>query len=616
MCGIAGLLSFDGGVESWTRDLERSVALTARRGPDAEGFWTDGDTCSLGFRRLSVLDPTPAGDQPMLSADGRFALVCNGEVYNYRELRHELEQVGVRFGSTGDSEVVLQALIRWGTEVLARFNGMFALAFYDRIERRIILARDHAGMKPLYVLRADQGVVFGSQYDQILSHPWSRGCAILRSSLSLYLHFDYIPAPYALHERVSSLRPGSWLKIDATGRSSCGRFFEFDADREPDLSGDEADEALDAALVGAVRRHMISDVPIGTFLSGGIDSPLIAAVMQKQSDRPLPAFTVGTDGGVTDETADARVYASEIGVEHHVRPIRDEAIPGLVEAAAEASAEPLGDYSILPTLHVSAAARRHVTVMLSGDGGDELFWGYAGRVTSVMRRAAEFGRPRLVRMARAAARGRLRDWEVAQPTIGDVYRAHQSFVPARHLRRVLPGLPPLPADFTTFDYAGSETDRTARWLRSVEFGFHLPRILQKVDRASMYHSLEVRMPLLDREVIGIAERIDWRTCIDIDRGTGKRPLRRALAARLRHQTSGKRGFTVPMGDWLRGPLRGVFEDCVALRPAIAGQPLDRAVLRRMAERHMGGTADYGWLFWRLLSLQLWSARHGARQASG
>ncbi|MGH7963151.1 MAG: asparagine synthetase B family protein, partial [Candidatus Binatia bacterium] len=272
------------------------IALMARRGPDDEGVWSDGRGVTLGFRRLAVLDLSPTGHQPMRTQDGRYVIVYNGEVYNFRELRQELEQEGVRFRSTGDTEVVLYALAHWGTRALSRFNGMFALGFYDAGERRLLLARDHAGIKPLYSMLTSRGLVFASQYDQILAHPWSQPLDISREALALYLRMGYLPAPYALLQNTHMLEPGTWLEMTSESRMRRGRFFAFPVYGEPNLRGAEAYEAVDTAVTAAVRRHLVSDVPVGTFLSGGIDSPLVAAKMRAVSNGPVRAFTIGTNG--------------------------------------------------------------------------------------------------------------------------------------------------------------------------------------------------------------------------------------------------------------------------------------------------------------------------------
>ena len=299
------------------------VSLMVRRGPDDEGLWSDHAHCAFGFRRLSIQDLSPAGHQPMLSADGRHVIVFNGEVYNFRELRAELQAQGIRFRSSGDTEVVLYALIRWGKQALERFNGMFALAFYDTLEKRLLLARDHAGIKPLYVLTTPEGLVFASQYDQILAHPMSRNSTVDGGALGLYLRLGYIPAPYALLQGSQMLPAGAWREIDAKGGMREGRHFNFPVYREPDLRGDDAVDALDEAITAAVKSHLVSDVPVGTFLSGGIDSPLVAAKIRSLGRGDVKAYTIGTAGHASDESVDASIYAREIGIAQvieHIAP--------------------------------------------------------------------------------------------------------------------------------------------------------------------------------------------------------------------------------------------------------------------------------------------------------
>ena len=368
MCGIVGQITFvdQNGVAQDEAIISRLNAFAARRGPDDEGFWSDGHCFSTAFRRLSVLDPSPAGHQPMLAQDGRYVIVYNGEVYNFPELRHELQQDGVRFRSTGDTEVVLYALACWGTKALSRFNGMFALGFYDTAEQRLLLARDHAGIKPLYYMLVPQGLVFASQYDQILVHPWSHDLRVSEAALSLYLRLGYIPAPYALLQKTHMLEPGTWMEVTKGGGMRSERFFEFPTYREPDLHGPEAYEAVDAAVTSAVRRQLVSDVPIGTFLSGGIDSPLVAAKMRAATDGTVRAFTIGTNGDSLDESTDAMAYAGEIGVEHFVEQATADISLQLLNDVVTACSEPFADYSIFPTLLVSRLAREQVKVMLFG----------------------------------------------------------------------------------------------------------------------------------------------------------------------------------------------------------------------------------------------------------
>jgi asparagine synthase (glutamine-hydrolysing) len=612
MCGICGEWHYQPQSGLSGHVVKAMTKMMARRGPDDEGFWSDGQQCALGFRRLSILDLSRFGHQPMLTRDGRYAIVFNGEVYNFPELRRQLSDKGVHFRSSGDTEVVLYALVHWGKEALARFNGMFSLGFYDTVKKNLLLARDHAGIKPLYYLLTPDLLVFASQYDQILAHPKRRELSISSKALALYLRLGYIPAPFAILENTYMLEPGTWIEINANGQVRQGRFFEFPPYQEPVLRGQEAYVAIDEAVTKAVRRHLISDVPVGTFLSGGIDSPLITAKAQAITNGKVMAFTLGTNGDRLDESPDAIAYAREIGVEQIVEHVRPEQALEMIDEVISACGEPFGDYSIFPTMVISKLARRHVKVMLSGDGGDELFWGYAGRFGSVLKIAQDFRVPYWLRKSRWVTNklfNRSNSNANLWRSIGDWYKIKHSHIWDDWLKSIFSDLPKWPENCAIFNYNGWELNQTAQWLRWNEFICHLNMVLLKVDRASMFHSLEVRVPLLDREVVELATQIDWRSCLDVEQNLGKLPLRFALARHVNHRTSDKRGFSVPMDAWLRGPLRQVFEDEILDRKDIVGLPVNRNSLRRMFQQHLSGKVDYAWGLWILLSLSLWEKRH-------
>jgi asparagine synthase (glutamine-hydrolysing) len=558
----------------------------------------------------------------MLTPDGRYVLIYNGEVYNFHELREELDAKGIRLHSTGDTEVVLNILALYGKKALGRLNGMFALAFYDTAHRNLLLARDHAGIKPLYYLLNSQGLVFGSQYDQIMIHQWAKCSQISTEALALYFQFGYIPAPSALLKNTFMLEPGTWLEANAEGQVKQGKFFEFPPFREADLRGPEAYEAVDAAVTKAVRRHLVSDVPLGTFLSGGIDSPLVTAKIRAAGNGPVCAFTLGTCGDHLDESAEAIAYARELGVEQTVEHVTPERALKMLDDVIASCGEPFADYSIFPTMLIAQLAHQHVSVMLSGDGGDELFWGYAGRLTSALNKSIAFrSRHQWIRTLRrgvgrflSAGKGHS---NLHLNSVGDRYRAVHMRIAEGDLAEIFPDLPKLSADFSLFTYNGCEPTRTAQWLRWNEFVGHLTMVLLKVDRASMYHSLEVRVPLLDREVIDVALRVDWGSCLDLERRVGKIPLRAALARHVRHQTAMKRGFEVPMDAWLRGPLKGIFEEAVLERRELLGMGFNRQALQNYFKKHINGQCNYARGLWTLLSLALWERKfygHKARMA--
>lgn len=613
MCGIAGELLRKS--NSCTADWGHISTMMRNRGPDDHGIWASDDgLCTLVFRRLSILDLSPTGHQPMISSDGRHAMVFNGEIYNYREIREVLKSRGATFQSTGDSEVVLRALIEWGPRALERFNGMFALGFYDKAERKLLLARDHAGIKPLYYLERPGGVVFASQYDQILAHPLSRGLPLSREAVGLYLRLAYIPAPFAWLQHTYMLEPGCWMEFCADGRSTKGRFFEFPSQETGRITGHEAVETLDQAIASAVKRQLVSDVPVGAFLSGGIDSPLVIAKMRAADNRPIRAFTIGTGGDRTDESADAAIYARELGVDHVIEHVQPEDAVSMLDDVISACGEPFGDYSIFPTMLVSRIASRGYKVMLSGDGGDELFWGYAKRFASLIGQSRGFRSSHGLRKVRWGIRktlgvGSISYETVRYRTLGDWQRDKHTHLKEPLLSKIFPDMPSWPRSYSVFDYDGWDTDQTARWLRWNEFTSHLTMVLLKVDRASMFHSLEVRVPLLDREVISAAAKIDWAACLDLESGQGKLPLRQILRRHVKHQSQSKRGFEVPMGKWLRTSLRPIFEDTLLSCDELAGMEINRKALRSLFELHLRNASDYSWGLWPLLSLALWEQRN-------
>jgi len=610
MCGIAGELRFNLGPSQ--ANWEVISEIMSRRGPDDSGTWRD-EYCDLVFRRLSILDLSKAGHQPMVSEDGRYILVFNGEVYNFTELRRHLEQRGVRFRSHSDSEVVLYALVEWGRSALDRFNGMFALGFYDARECTLFLARDHAGIKPLYYLQHSAGLVFASQYDQLLAHPWSESLSFSPAAATLYLHLAFVPAPYGILENTYMLEPGSWLEVSSDGKISQGSYYEFPGNQATVLKGQEAFDAVDAAITAAVKRQLVSDVPIGAFLSGGVDSPLICAKMHEVTESGMSAFTIGTGGGIADESQDAIRYARELGIEQIVKHMVTDDAVNMLEDVVSACGEPFGDFSIFPTILVSKLARENYTVMLSGDGGDELFWGYSQRFGQLMDGVGDFrfSRPwrlglnkfrRLVRLPQTGSH--------LHCSLGDWQREIHTHLPSAWLRKVFPHMSAWPVDYDIYDYSGCDPDEAGQWVRKNEFVSHLTYVLLKVDRASMYNSMEVRVPLLDRGVIDIAARVDWKTCFDPLKRIGKIPLRNSLARYLPFQTSAKKGFEPPMGKWLRTSLRPVIEEILLTRETLAGVGVDRKALHALYREHLSGSQNYGWGLWPLLSLALWEERYG------
>lgn len=579
MCGIAGEIVFNGhplhSLTSWSRLVDRMW----RRGPDSSGVWTDHHTAVLGCCRLAVMDTAERANLPIRSEDGRFVLAYNGEIYQSGNLEKELRRRGWQFRTRSDAEVVLASLAEFGVDALEKFNGIFALALFDARERRLTLARDHAGIKPLYVLHHRQGAIFGSELELLLDTGPGREQPVDPDAMAMYLRLGHVPAPRTMLRDVSMLEPGTWQSYSADGQIKKGRHFTFPLETDRKIKRCDAEPAIEAALSSAIRRQLVCDVPVGCFLSGGIDSPLIAAIGARELDRPLDTFSIATDDAAFDESVEAERYAAAIGSRHHVITMTESNAQQLLTQTVAAMREPMADEGMLPTLLVSQAARERVTVALSGEGGDELFFGY------VARQCAMLGAP-------------------APTDRNDCYARNLNDFPRELFERCFPETPWWPSGATV---SGLELapDEWVDWLRHAEFCGYLPYILLKTDRASMFHSLEVRVPYLDREVIDVALSIDPEVMIDPAAGIGKKPLRAILRRLTGIETAGKRGFSVPVDDWIRGPLRDGVMTSLDRLAGLDDFPINRRALRQVVRDHMEGRGDAGTVIWRLLVLDLW-----------
>ena len=610
MCGFVGVVSYEP-ASSNARTVQALTSLLERRGPDDEGQWSD-EHAALGFRRLAVLDLSPAGHQPMETPDGRWVLVFNGEVYNFRDLRSDLEDQGVRFRSDSDTEVVLHALIQWGEDALRRFNGMFAIAFYDTLTRSLLLARDPMGIKPLYWMLHPKGIVFSSQYDAVIRHPWCDRQRLRADVAALYLQFGYVPSPYGLVEGTGQIPAGSMMRWSPERGANISSYTSWPQRPTRYLSSVDAESAVHQAIQRSIQRQLVADVPVGTFLSGGIDSPLVTAVSRAQAQRRIPSFTIGSDNSTFDETDQARVYSHHLDVEHIVRTITERDALDLFDDVLNAFGEPFGDYSAFPTMLVSRLARERVTVALSGDGADELFYGYP-RTWTILRWRRCFALPPIGRRVLRKSMSHLPRYRppggTLLPTIGAMYANTQSEFAGSELGKLAPGLGSPPADFGLYDLDGVPTaDDLAQWLRWNEIRGHLEKMLIKVDRTSMHESLEVRVPFLDRDVTSAALALDPFSCMD---GTlGKLPLRRELDRYVPPAlvSRPKRGFSVPLGEWLLGGLHDRFQDRVLENPIVFGDAFDNEYIRCILDDHRSHRNRTQQL-WNLLTLQEWADRH-------
>jgi asparagine synthase (glutamine-hydrolysing) len=610
MCGICGLVNPSTAVGANSTTVAAMTVDLERRGPDDLGQWQDESSRTvLGFRRLSIIDLSPAGHQPMSSADGRDVIVFNGEIYNHTDLRGELAASGVAFRSRSDTEVLLEALRHWGLDAtLPRLRGMFAFAWYRPEGRRLVLARDHVGIKPLYyaVEPRGPGVAFSSRYDSLFRTGWLDRDAVDPAALRAYLHHRRVPAPAALHRGAAQVAPGGYVVAGPGGIEDEVRWWRL-GEGSAELRGDDAVEATAEAVERSVRRHLVSDVPVGVFLSAGVDSPLVAGTAARVADRPMRSFTIGVPGWEGDEGPAAEALAGPLGLEHRTRSVGPPST-GEVHDLLAALHEPVNDLSILPTLSVSRFARTEVTVALSGDGGDELFFGYARPwATDAHRLLWRLPRPaRRVPVGVLSRTGRLRYRATLHQDPGAYYRAMHRSTDEPTLAAVAPGLEGAPEP-DPFRYPGRLDRRTlATFGRSIDAEVQLNRILTKVDMASMQHSLEVRVPLLDPDVIATSLRIDPAWTMAQPR---TKPVLRTLLDRL--VPSGlvpeqKRGFTVPLADWLSGPLSPLVEDTLAGDLWPTGV-FDADAVQRCWQEHRTGR-QRTILLWGVLVLQWWGAR--------
>lgn len=662
MCGIAGMLDPNG-----RRDGRRLVDLVSdmtaqlrHRGPDSEGLWSDDNVgLTLGHRRLAIVDLSEEGHQPMVSASGRFVIAFNGEIYNFLELRHGLRTLGCTFRGHSDTEVLLAGIERLGlTAALDRAVGMFAFALWDKAEKRLHLVRDRLGKKPLHYGWIDGAFVFASELKALVRHPGFSG-ELDRGALALFLRYQYVPAPWTIWRGLYKLPPGAILNIDldaasrsepATGPEPVSRYWSAKSVAEEgqaaplDLPDGKLLDIVEETLARAVGQRMIADVPLGAFLSGGIDSSLVAALMQRQSDRPVKTFTIGFDNGFYNEADAARAVATHLGTEHHELVVEPSDALSIIPLLAEIYDEPFADPSAVPTLQVARMARRDVTVCLSGDGGDEMFAGYGryalasrlGRgvdaIPAWMRHATARGIAGMpIGLLDVAARclgGRSIDG-LRGGHSGDRLRKMADLLAISDRDALYRGLlsltqtpemwlcdgVELPSAFTDPDAQPAFADPIARMMYFDMIAYLPDDILVKIDRASMAVSLEARAPLLDQRVVELA----WRLPVSFLRrdGKGKWPLRqlfmRYLPPALAHRP--KQGFMMPIGEWLRGPLRDWAENLLDAGRLAEEGFIRPEPIRAMWAEHLAGRRNFGAHLWTVAMFQSWRETWSAKAGS-
>ncbi len=639
MCGIAGAVRFRPGA----MDRAAFAAILAKlshRGPDDEGIWNEGGAW-LGQRRLAIIDLSQAGHQPMISACGRWVITINGEIYNYRSLRREVEAAAnIRWRGDSDSEVVLEAIAAFGFEAaLAKTIGMFALAAYDRTEKRLVLARDRFGEKPLYYSSGPEGITFASELTALAAAS-DQNLGLSRAAMGLFFRLGYVPAPLSIYEQVAKLPPGCWLEWRAGGEARVAPYWRLAEVVEtgratPFTDPEAATEELDALLRQVVGEQMMSDVPLGVFLSGGIDSSTVTAIMRQVSRAPVKTFTIGFDSPQFNEAEHASAVARHLQTDHTEHYVSAADAQAVVPRLGGLYDEPFADASQIPTVLLAAMARRHVTVCLTGDGGDEMFAGYvrypgvprlwrairglplrscaakliAATPLSVLDAGLGFLGPLA---GRYASRGRLgasvrraAGW-IDAASEEELYERTMSAWsdPAQLLGEASPPpawRPPPPT------FAGSLD--AMQWRDSVDY---LPGdILAKVDRAAMAVSLETRVPLLDPRIADFA----WRApaSMKIRDGAGKWLLREVLHRYVPRALieRPKVGFTPPLHDWLTGDLRDWAESLISPARLAAQGLIDPKPIGRLWKRYLAGDSASDHKVWTVLMFQAWMAARAA-----
>lgn len=642
MCGIAGLIDVSSrgdrpGLEGRARAMAESLR---HRGPDQQGVWTDEAAgLAFSFRRLAIRDLSPAGHQPMVSASGRFVIAFNGEIYSQDAIQRDLEARGVVFRGHSDTEVMLESFAAFGVaRTVERLIGMFAIALWDREEQTLVLIRDRLGIKPLYWGQFGGLFMFGSELKALRAVPgWPT--EIDRDSAAAYLRHAYVPGPHTIYKGVKKLPPGAVLTLRRDAEPEVAPYWDAravvgKAVRERfDLSDADAADRLEALLKDAVGRRLVSDVPLGAFLSGGIDSSTVVALMQAQSTRPIRTFTIGFGEEAYDEARHAKAVAAHLGTDHtelYVDPGHAQAV---IPSLPDWYDEPFADVSQIPTYLVSEMTRRHVTVALSGDGGDELFagytryafaqnlWGHVGRIPMPLRRLAAGAirgvppglwdallapLPRNLMSGRAGDRMHKLAGVMGESSGDSYYRALISqwkdpdvMVRGGRERRGILWDEGVAADVPNF----------VERMQFRDLVTYLPDdILAKVDRASMAVALEARVPLLDHRVVDFAFRLPLRQ--KLRNGRGKWLLRQVL---YRHVPADlverpKMGFGVPIDSWLRGPLRDWAESLLAERRLADGGIVDPAPVRALWADHLAGRRNAQYPIWVVLMLEAWRER--------
>lgn len=636
MCGLTGFLSKKSLTDvSLQSQAARMNDVIAHRGPDGDGFWVDASAgVSLAHRRLAIVDLSANGDQPMISSCGNLVMVYNGEVYNRRELADELKNIQLK--GTSDSEVILESFSQQGIrKTVEKLIGMFAIVVWNRRERTLTLIRDRLGIKPLYWAKTEGSFLFGSELKALKQHP-DFPDRISNSALTNYMRTGHMSAPDTIYRDVYQLEPGHILTTQIGSDPKQEKFWSLDNVVEQSAqnpfagSEQEAVTELENLLTDAVTRRMVSDVPLGAFLSGGIDSSCVAALMQRSSSTPIKTFTIGFDAENYNEAEHAAAVAKHIGTDHTELYLNAQETMDIIPKLTSMHDEPFADASQIPTFLLSRLTRDHVTVALSGDGGDELFTGYSRYFDTYKYRHLTI-QPNALRKLEATILDSLSEKRLEKingllPSalrrnmVGDKLKLLKIILRDGNFTSLYQSALSLNKNPCDLLVTGVDEEKkpwaTARNIKFkneyeimqyIDTLDYLPNdILTKVDRASMAASLEARVPLLDHRVVEFAWRLPQNCKVQKDQG--KRILRRVLYRHVPPELIDrpKMGFGVPIGDWLKGPLNDWAEDLLSVSSLTETQILNPVPIRKMWTEHLQGKRDWQYGLWTILSLQAWA----------
>lgn len=614
MCGIFGELSLKDTLLEKSKFLNL-LELSKNRGPDKQGYFSNNSYLQLGFNRLSIIDLSDNGDQPIFSRDKKFIMIFNGEIYNYLSLKIKLEMNGAMFNGHSDSEVLITCFQYYGIDkTLEIIDGMFSIALFDNFEKKLHLIRDFAGIKPLHFGFNNRVVVFASQYNQIAKHPEFSDNSYNYDVLKLYLTQHFIPSPFGLIKDTYQVLPGEIITFSLDGGKIKKRYWELPRRVTPTIfNQEEAVNEVELSINESIKKQMISDVPLGVFLSGGIDSTLISLLAKKNTNNALKSFTIGSNSRIHDESENARENAKKIGLSFEIGIMNSTIAKNKIDQIGSSITEPFADLSLIPTYYVSNMAKKNVTVILSGDGADELFFGY-DRFSSIVKNFRIQKYPYWLKyFIYGFDKILFNNDHINSNSLFDLPGNAQLYLqqrfPSDLLNLILPELKniSIPNNFDIYNYKYPKTKSDLlQFMRYAEFYGMMQKTLRKVDMASMHNSLEVRLPFLNKNFLETALKID--PFLSFNRQIENKNILREIIKRKNKNLKlekAKKGFSVPITKWIRKELQKNIRETVMDNHLINHFGLNKVELENLLTNHINSNKDYKWPIFTIYTLFKW-----------